>query len=98
MTGDGMGKMYDDPDLWEKFIKDHKIGDACSGIVIGRKIFGLFVELEEGVLAFCALPHFYPSRKRKGIELALPVEGTKIRGKILGFSPNDYQVRIQVGE
>ena len=41
------------PDVWETFCSNYRVGDAVSGKVLRKTSFGIFVELGEGMEGLC---------------------------------------------
>ena len=41
------------PDAWEVFFRDHKIGDVLHGKVVRVATFGAFVDISEGIEGLC---------------------------------------------
>jgi len=41
------------PDIWEQFFTNHRVGDMVRGRIVRHAPFGVFVELDEGIEGLC---------------------------------------------
>jgi small subunit ribosomal protein S1 len=46
------------PDVWESFFAEHRVGDVVQGKVLRTAQFGAFVEIAEGVEGLCHISEF----------------------------------------
>ena len=87
------------PDAWEAFFSQAKLGDLVRGRVVRMATFGAFVQLAEGIEGLCHVSEINlgEQRDRKG---AAPSEGLEVGQdydfKIIKLSPADKKIGLSL--
>jgi len=80
------------PDIWESFFQQHRIGDIVHGKVLRVAAFGSFVEIAEGVEGLC-----HNSEAVDGNGQPVHLEpGTEHDFKIIKMSPEEKKVGLSI--
>jgi len=80
------------PDVWESFFQQHRIGDVLHGKVLRVAAFGSFVEIAEGVEGLC-----HNSEAVDGNGQPVHLEpGTEHDFKIIKMSPEEKKVGLSI--
>ncbi len=80
------------PDVWESFFQQHRIGDVVHGKVLRVAAFGSFVEIAEGVEGLC-----HNSEAVDGNGQPVHLEpGTEHDFKIIKMSPEEKKVGLSI--
>jgi small subunit ribosomal protein S1 len=85
------------PDVWETFFAQHRVGDVIKGKVLRLASFGAFVEIADGVEGLC---HNSEATSSTGEQTALE-PGTEYEFKIIKMNPEEKKVGLStraVGE
>src|SRR5690242_18999399 len=80
------------PDVWESFFQQHRIGDIVHGKVLRVAAFGAFVEIAEGVEGLC---HNSEALDANGQQVHLE-PGVEHDFKIIKMSPEDKKVGLSI--
>ncbi|HET8825390.1 MAG TPA: 30S ribosomal protein S1 [Terriglobales bacterium] len=80
------------PDIWESFFQQHRIGDVLHGKVLRVAAFGSFVEIAEGVEGLC---HNSEAVDGNGQQVHLE-PGTEHEFKIIKMSPEEKKVGLSI--
>ena len=80
------------PDIWESFFQQHRIGDVLHGKVLRVAAFGSFVEIAEGVEGQC---HNSEAVDGNGQQVHLE-PGTEHEFKIIKMSPEEKKVGLSI--
>ncbi|HTK95889.1 MAG TPA: 30S ribosomal protein S1, partial [Terriglobales bacterium] len=80
------------PDVWETFFKEHKIGDVVHGKVMRTATFGAFVEIAQGVEGLC---HNSEATDEHGAPLKLEA-GMEHDFKIIKMNPEEKKVGLSI--
>jgi small subunit ribosomal protein S1 len=80
------------PDVWETFFQQHKVGDLIRGKVLRSASFGSFVEIAEGVEGLC---HVSEAVDANGQQLTLE-PGQEHEFKIIKMNPEDKKVGLSM--
>jgi small subunit ribosomal protein S1 len=80
------------PDVWETFFDQHRIGDIIHGKVLRLANFGTFVEIAEGVEGLC---HNSEAVDGNGQPVHLEA-GTEHDFKIIKMSPEEKKVGLSI--
>jgi small subunit ribosomal protein S1 len=67
-----------EPNAWDRFFDNHKLGDVIKGRAVRFANFGAFIEIEEGIEGLCHVSELSDSRVEK------PEDAVKI-GQVLPF-------------
>jgi len=51
-----------EPNAWERFFQNHRVGDVVTGKIVRVASFGAFVELEEGIEGLCHISELSDQR------------------------------------
>ena len=80
------------PDVWDSFFQQHRIGDVLHGKVLRVAAFGSFVEIAEGVEGLC-----HNSEAVDGNGQPVHLEpGTEHEFKIIKMSPEEKKVGLSI--
>src|SRR5579884_1097810 len=80
------------PDVWESFFDQHRVGDIVHGKVLRVATFGAFVEIAEGVEGLC---HNSEAVDANGHQLHLE-PGLEHDFKIIKMSPEEKKVGLSI--
>ncbi|MBI1745432.1 MAG: 30S ribosomal protein S1 [Acidobacteria bacterium] len=87
-----------EPDKWEDFFLRHSIGDILTGKVMRVTIFGIFVEVAEGVEGLCHISEVdWPKegnvKKQEKLE-ELFIAGQQVEMKIIKLIPEEKKIGL----
>jgi small subunit ribosomal protein S1 len=76
------------PDVWESFFADHRVGDVVHGKVLRTAQFGAFVEIAEGVEGLCHISEAGddPAKIEQGMENEFKIIKINVEEKKVGLS------------
>ncbi len=84
------------PDVWEQFFTNHRIGDTVRGRIVRHAPFGVFVELDESIEGLCHVSELeeadranVENRFRLGEEM-----GEEMEFKIIKLSPTERKIGL----
>ncbi len=80
------------PDVWETFFNEHRIGDVVHGKVLRVATFGSFVEIADGVEGLC---HNSEAVDQHGAQVKLE-PGQEFDFKILKMNPGEKKVGLSL--
>src|SRR5690348_11106932 len=80
------------PDVWESFFQQHKVGDVHHGKVLRVASFGAFVEIAEGIEGLC---HNSEAVDANGQPLTLE-PGVEHDFKIIKMNPEEKKVGLSI--
>jgi small subunit ribosomal protein S1 len=80
------------PDVWETFFAQHRVGDVLHGKVLRVATFGSFVEIAEGVEGLC---HNSEAVDEHGAQLHLE-PGQEHEFKIIKMNPDEKKVGLSI--
>ncbi len=80
------------PDVWETFFAQHRIGDVLHGKVLRVATFGAFVEIAEGVEGLC---HNSEAVDDNGAQMHLE-PGQEYDFKIIKMNPDEKKVGLSI--
>src|SRR5438874_4053751 len=80
------------PDVWESFFNQHRVGDIVHGKVLRVATFGAFVEIAEGVEGLC---HNSEAVDANGQQVHLE-PGVQHEFKIIKMSPEEKKVGLSI--
>jgi small subunit ribosomal protein S1 len=80
------------PDVWETFFAQHRVGDVVHGKVLRTAQFGAFVEIAEGVEGLC---HVSEATDAHGVPVKLE-QGKEMEFKIIRLNPEEKKVALSV--
>jgi small subunit ribosomal protein S1 len=80
------------PDVWETFFAQHRVGDVVKGKVLRTAQFGAFVEIAEGVEGLC---HVSEATDGHGAPLKLE-QGQEMEFKIIRMNPEEKKVALSI--
>ena len=80
------------PDVWETFFTEHRIGDVVHGKVLRVATFGSFVEIADGVEGLC---HNSEAVNEHGAQVKLE-PGQEFDFKILKMNPGEKKVGLSL--
>ncbi|HEY6447261.1 MAG TPA: 30S ribosomal protein S1 [Acidobacteriaceae bacterium] len=80
------------PDVWETFFAQHRVGDVVKGKVLRTAQFGAFVEIAEGVEGLC---HVSEATDEHGAPLKLE-QGQEHEFKIIRMNPEEKKVALSL--
>jgi small subunit ribosomal protein S1 len=86
-----------EPDVWETFFQQHRIGDVVKGKVLRAASFGAFIEIADGIEGLC---HNSEATDANGQPLVLE-SGNEYEFKIIKMNPAEKKVGLStraVGE
>jgi small subunit ribosomal protein S1 len=81
-----------EPDVWDTFFAQHRVGDVVKGKVLRTAQFGAFVEIAEGVEGLC---HISEAVDETGKQSTLEV-GSEHEFKIVKMSPEEKKVGLSL--
>ncbi len=81
-----------EPDVWDTFFAQHRVGDVVKGKVLRTAQFGAFVEIAEGVEGLC---HVSEAVDETGKQSTLEV-GSEHEFKIVKMSPEEKKVGLSL--
>ncbi|MEK6398230.1 MAG: 30S ribosomal protein S1, partial [Terriglobus sp.] len=81
-----------EPDVWDTFFAQHRVGDVVKGKVLRTAQFGAFVEIAEGVEGLC---HVSEAVDETGKQAELQV-GSDHEFKIVKMSPEEKKVGLSL--
>src|SRR5579872_5301298 len=80
------------PDVWETFFAQHRVGDVVKGKVLRTAQFGAFVEIAEGVEGLC---HVSEATDEHGAPVKLE-QGREMDFKIIRMNPEEKKVALSL--
>jgi small subunit ribosomal protein S1 len=80
------------PDVWDSFFAQHRVGDIIHGKVLRVANFGAFVEIADGVEGLC---HNSEAVDDKGQQVHLE-PGTEFDFKIIKMNPDEKKVGLSI--
>jgi small subunit ribosomal protein S1 len=80
------------PDVWDTFFAQHRVGDVIKGKVLRTAQFGAFVEIAEGVEGLC---HVSEAVDENGKQVALDVD-SEHEFKIVKMSQEEKKVGLSI--
>jgi small subunit ribosomal protein S1 len=80
------------PDVWETFFAQHRVGDVVKGKVLRTAQFGAFVEIAEGVEGLC---HVSEATDEHGAPLKLE-QGSEHDFKIIRMNQDEKKVALSL--
>jgi len=80
------------PDVWETFFAQHRVGDVVKGKVLRTAQFGAFVEIAEGVEGLC---HVSEATDEHGAPVKLE-QGSEHDFKIIRMNPEEKKVALSL--
>jgi small subunit ribosomal protein S1 len=80
------------PDVWDTFFAQHRVGDVIKGKVLRTAQFGAFVEIAEGVEGLC---HISEAVDDTGKQVALDVD-SEHEFKIVKMSQEEKKVGLSI--
>ncbi len=80
------------PDVWETFFAQHRVGDVVKGKVLRTAQFGAFVEIAEGVEGLC---HVSEATDAHGAPVKLE-QGSEHDFKIIRMNPEEKKVALSL--
>ncbi|MGA7887596.1 MAG: 30S ribosomal protein S1 [Acidobacteriaceae bacterium] len=80
------------PDVWETFFAQHRVGDVVHGKVLRTAQFGAFVEIAEGVEGLC---HVSEATDAHGAPVKLE-QGDEREFKIIRMNPEEKKVALSL--
>ncbi len=80
------------PDVWETFFAQHRVGDVVHGKVLRTAQFGAFVEIAEGVEGLC---HVSEATDGHGVPVKLE-QGEEREFKIIRMSQEEKKVALSL--
>lgn len=83
------------PDAWEMFFRDHKVGDVVFGRICRAVSFGVFVELAPGVEGLCHRSEVPDANDRRPDEAVIPIND-ELHFKIIKMSESDKKIGLSV--
>ena len=80
------------PDVWETFFAQHRVGDVVKGKVLRTAQFGAFVEIAEGVEGLC---HVSEATDGHGAPVKLE-QGQEYDFKIIRMNQEEKKVALSI--
>jgi small subunit ribosomal protein S1 len=80
------------PDVWDTFFAQHRVGDVIKGKVLRTAQFGAFVEISEGVEGLC---HVSEAVDEHGKQITLNV-GDEHEFKIVKMNQEEKKVGLSI--
>jgi small subunit ribosomal protein S1 len=80
------------PDVWETFFAQHRVGDVVKGKVLRTAQFGAFVEIAEGIEGLC---HVSEATDAHGAPIKLE-QGSEQEFKIIRMNPEEKKVALSI--
>jgi small subunit ribosomal protein S1 len=88
------------PDAWEAFFSQAKLGDLVRGRVVRMASFGAFVQLAEGIEGLCHVSEINLGEQRDRKGAAAPSEGLEVGQeydfKIIKLNPPDKKIGLSL--
>ena len=81
-----------EPDVWEKFFDQHRVGDVVHGKVLRTAQFGALIEITDGVEGLC---HVSEATDQTGSPVNLEA-GQEHEFKIIKMSPEEKKVGLSL--
>ncbi|HVZ61216.1 MAG TPA: S1 RNA-binding domain-containing protein, partial [Terriglobales bacterium] len=81
-----------EPDIWETFFQQHRVGDVVHGKVLRNATFGAFVEVAEGVEGLC---HNSEATDEHGHPMKLEPD-QEFEFKIIKMNPAEKKVGLSL--
>jgi small subunit ribosomal protein S1 len=81
------------PDIWEQFFTNHRIGDTVKGRVVRHAPFGIFVEIEEGIEGLCHVSELEGMDAKSKVEERFSI-GDSLDFKIIKLNPADRKIGL----
>ena len=81
-----------EPDVWDTFFAQHRVGDVVHGKVLRMAQFGAFVEIAEGVEGLC---HISEAADETGMPLKLD-QGDEHEFKIIKMNAEERKVGLSI--
>ncbi len=81
-----------EPDVWETFFAQHRVGDVVHGKVLRTAQFGAFIEITDGVEGLC---HVSEATDQTGTPVNLEA-GQEHEFKIIKMSPDEKKVGLSL--
>jgi small subunit ribosomal protein S1 len=81
-----------EPDVWDTFFAQHRVGDVIKGKVLRIATFGSFVEIAQGVEGLC---HNSEAVQADGSPVRMEI-GSEHDFKIIKMSPQDKKVGLSI--
>jgi small subunit ribosomal protein S1 len=80
------------PDVWETFFAQHRVGDVVKGKILRTAQFGAFVEIAEGVEGLC---HVSEATDGHGAPIKME-QGQESDFKIIRMNPEEKKVALSI--
>jgi small subunit ribosomal protein S1 len=80
------------PDVWETFFAQHRVGDVVKGKVLRTAQFGAFIEIAEGIEGLC---HVSEATDQTGGQMKLET-GSEHDFKIIKMNPEEKKVGLSI--
>ena len=80
------------PDVWETFFAQHRVGDVVKGKVLRTAQFGAFIEIAEGIEGLC---HISEATEQDGSPVKLDT-GAEYDFKIIKMNPEEKKVGLSL--
>jgi len=80
------------PDVWEQFFTNHRIGDTVRGRIVRHAPFGVFVELDESIEGLCHVSELEEA-DRANVENRFRL-GEEMEFKIIKLSPTERKIGL----
>jgi small subunit ribosomal protein S1 len=80
------------PDVWETFFAQHRVGDVVKGKVLRSAQFGTFVEIAEGVEGLC---HVSEAVDQHGVPVKLELD-SEHEFKIVKMNQDEKKVGLSI--
>jgi small subunit ribosomal protein S1 len=80
------------PDVWETFFAQHRVGDVVKGKVLRSAQFGAFIEIAEGIEGLC---HVSEATDQSGAPVKLET-GSEHDFKIIKMNPEEKKVGLSL--
>jgi len=87
-----LGVKQMEPDVWESFFTQHRVGDVLKGKVLRMASFGAFVELAEGVEGLC---HNSEAVDESGEAITMEPD-QEFEFKIIKMNPDEKKVGLSI--
>jgi small subunit ribosomal protein S1 len=79
------------PDVWETFFEQHRVGDVVHGKVLRTAQFGAFVQIAEGIEGLCHVSEAGDGHGSKQLE-----QGEEHEFKIIKMNPEEKKVGLSL--
>ena len=80
------------PDVWDTFFAQHRVGDVVKGKVLRTAQFGAFIEIAEGIEGLC---HVSEAVDQNGVPVKLDVD-TEHEFKIVKMNQDEKKVGLSI--